>query len=243
MNPETKGKIKGGIAGVLATAVLVGGGVFAAQRSEMIEVFYDDIKIFVDGEKVDPKDANGNAVQPFIYNGTTYLPVRAVGNAIGKDVAWDGVEKVVYLGAKPGDAENWLNVCGPYQYKNATEYTLAENQYFTMSGQKYTNGFILYPNAWDNHRAEAVFNLNGKYNKVEFTVGHIDQSQERDVTINIYLDGIIAYTTDIKFNDLAKKVSIPLKGALQMRIEAVGHGLNVNSISKCSYGFSEGKFE
>ena len=75
MKTETKGKLKGAVAGFLAAALLVGGGVFAAQRSEMIEVFYDDIEIVVDGQKIEPKDANGNAVQPFIYNGTTYLPV------------------------------------------------------------------------------------------------------------------------------------------------------------------------
>ena len=85
---------------------------------------------------IDPKDANGQTVEPFIYNGTTYLPVRAVGTAIGKDVSWDGVEKVVYLGAKPGDAENWLNVCAPYQYKGGEEYKLSENKQFVMSGKK-----------------------------------------------------------------------------------------------------------
>ena len=48
---------------------------------------YDNIKIFMDGEEVTPKDGNGQSVEPFIYNGTTYLPVRAVSNAIGKEVS------------------------------------------------------------------------------------------------------------------------------------------------------------
>ena len=94
-------RLKGGIAGFLAASILVGGGVIAVQRSERIDVYYDDIQIYVDGMKIEPKDVNGNKVEPFIYNGTTYLPVRAVGNAFGKEVAWDGENKSVYLGKQP----------------------------------------------------------------------------------------------------------------------------------------------
>lgn len=237
-------KLKGAIAGVIIGTTVAGGAAIATTGSKTIDVVFSNIKIMLDGEVVEPKDANGNAVEPFIYNGTTYLPVRAVGNAIGKDVSWDGVEKVVYLGAKPGTTENWLNVCGPYQYTNLKkEYKLTANEFFSMSGKKYTNGFILEPSAWDKSKAEAVFNLDGKFNSVQFTAGHVDGTHQKDATINIYLDGIIAYTTDMKHSDLAKKINIPLNGALQMRVEVVGHGLNVNSISYCNYGFSEGEFK
>ena len=235
MKTETKGKIKGAIAGFLAAVTLVGGGVFAAQRSEMIEVFYDDIEIYVDGQKVDPKDANGQSVQPFIYNGTTYLPVRAVGNAIGKEVAWDGVEKVVYLGAKPGEDTLWLEQCPPYQTRSWTKYTLAENKYFTMSGKKYSNGYI----SELNGTSQALFNLNGKYNSFEFTVGHIDGAPEQNATLNVFIDGTIAYTTTLKYDELARRITIPLNGALQMKIEITDTD---DYYKAAKYGISEGKF-
>ena len=41
-----------------------------------IEATYSNIKISVNGEIVTPRDANGNVVEPFIYNGTTYLPCQ-----------------------------------------------------------------------------------------------------------------------------------------------------------------------
>ena len=238
-----KQRIQGLIAGILIGAVCTGGAVFAKNASETIEVLYENIKIFVDGEQIDPKDANGQTVEPFIYNGTTYLPVRAVGNAFGKDVSWDGVEKVVYLGAKPGETENWMTECGPYQYTHGEEYSLSENKYFTMSGQKYTNGFVLEPNDWYDEKAEALFNLNGQYSSVTFTAGHVDGSGDRNATLNVYLDGIIAYTTELKYDDVAKPITVPLNNALQMKIEVVGIDLNVNIQSSVSYGFSEGKFE
>lgn len=233
--------IKGMIVGLLVGTTIAGGTVWAATGMKTIDVIYDNIKIYMDGDLVEPKDANGQTVEPFIYNGTTYLPVRAVGNAIGKEVSWDGVEKVVYLGAKPGNIENWLDVCGPYQYSKGEEYRLIDNKYFTMSGQKYTNGFVLYGTRNMNQAPiEALFNLNGKYNSLSFKVGHIDGSENHNWTMNIYLDGVIAYTKKLQYDDVAQDVTIPLNGALQMKIALEGRS---TCDSKAQYGFTEGKFE
>lgn len=233
-------RLQGFVAGVLAASICAGGTALAKAVQETIEVSYQNIKIFMDGEEIDARDANGQKVEPFIYNGTTYLPVRAVGQAIGKEVSWDGVEKVVYLGAKPGNVENWLDVCGPYLYKKGEEFRFAENEYFTMSGKKYTNGFTLLP---QNKKAEACFNLDGKYDSVTFTAGHIDDTHPNVATLNVYIDGIIAYTTELRYDNVAQKITIPLNGALQMKFELIDHTYNINNGNYAKWGFSEGVFE
>lgn len=43
-------------------------------------------------------DVNGNPVYPLLYNGTTYLPIRAVSNMLGLNVDWDGATQTVLLG-------------------------------------------------------------------------------------------------------------------------------------------------
>jgi hypothetical protein len=48
------------------------------------------ITVFVSGKKIAPKDSNGNDVAPFCADGTTYLPVRAIAEALGKEIKWDG---------------------------------------------------------------------------------------------------------------------------------------------------------
>ena len=96
-------RFQGLIAGILIGVIMTGGMTFAKQGTEMIEALYSNVKIYIDGKKIDPKDANGNTVEPFIYNGTTYLPVRAVGEAFGKVVAWDGSTSSVYVGLAPED--------------------------------------------------------------------------------------------------------------------------------------------
>lgn len=89
----------------LIFAVLTGGAALAATTTTLYDVLTNGIKIVVDGKKINPTDANGNTVEPIIYNGTTYLPVRAVANALGKAVYWDGPNYTVYLGNMNGDLD------------------------------------------------------------------------------------------------------------------------------------------
>lgn len=66
---------------------------------------YNNIKITLDGILLEPKDANGKIVEPFIIAGTTYLPVRAVSEALGLDVNWNDETKTVML-SSPGIASS-----------------------------------------------------------------------------------------------------------------------------------------
>lgn len=89
---------KGFISGILAT-VLVLGFVFPAYAAyqKQATLNYNDIKITMNGKQITPTDANGNAVEPFVIEGSTYLPVRAVANALDLTVGWDDATKTVSL--------------------------------------------------------------------------------------------------------------------------------------------------
>ena len=82
-------------------SMVTGSGASASNGNKSVSIAYRDIKICIDGQMITPKDAIGNTVEPFILNGTTYLPVRAVGSAFGKEVDYDGTTHTVYIGAKP----------------------------------------------------------------------------------------------------------------------------------------------
>ena len=49
-----------------------------------------DVTVRIDGVTCDFYNAQGKEVHPIIYNGTTYIPLRAVGELMGKNVNWDG---------------------------------------------------------------------------------------------------------------------------------------------------------
>ena len=76
------------------------GSAMTTHRDKSIGISYRDVKLEVDGKLITPRDANGNVVEPFLYGGTTYLPVRAVADAMGVDVSWDQETYTVYLGQK-----------------------------------------------------------------------------------------------------------------------------------------------
>lgn len=97
---------KGFIAGVVLTILVMGllGTALATTGRQTVEVNYNNIKVTMNGEAVALVDANGAAVEPFAINGTTYLPVRAVANALGLDVGWDQETATVTLSSK-GQAE------------------------------------------------------------------------------------------------------------------------------------------
>ena len=69
----------------------------ASTGSKMAEIFYRNIKITVNGTPYPVKDANGNEVEPFIIDGTTYLPVRGISSVLGFDVAWEDSTSTIKL--------------------------------------------------------------------------------------------------------------------------------------------------
>ena len=58
--------------------------------------------IMIDGEELLCYDASGTLVEPFVHNGTTYVPVRSIAQAFDTTVAWDQDTKTVHLGTVGG---------------------------------------------------------------------------------------------------------------------------------------------
>ena len=96
-----KKRLQGLVSGMLIGAILTSSVVFATNGSRMAELLYANIRILLDGNEIIPKDANGNTIEPFIIEGTTYLPVRGIASSLGLNVGWDGETQTVELN-KPG---------------------------------------------------------------------------------------------------------------------------------------------
>ena len=90
-------KCKKIISMVMILAVVLATSAFATVGSRTVELFYNNIKIMINGNEVKPIDVNGNAIEPFIIDGTTYLPVRGVASALGMNVGWDDTTKTITL--------------------------------------------------------------------------------------------------------------------------------------------------
>lgn len=206
--------IRGFVTGALTMALVfaLASPAGAQMVGKTIEVF-TGITIYVDGAEMKPTDANGKPVDVFVYEGTTYVPLRAVSQSLGENVQYDGPTQSVYIGDDPRMTNYLLTVCPPY---STNDYDEKE---FSMDGISYpANGFCF---SW---HGRGIFNLNGKYTSLTMTVGHLDKYANCENEIQIYLDGQHAQTIKLEKDCLAKQVTIPLNGALQLKMEKNDYG-------------------
>lgn len=119
--------------------------VFVGDKGPMAQLYTDNIKIVIDGVNIDPRDVNGNSVPPFALNGTTYLPVRAVGEAFNKNVVWDGEARSISLNEKTDPNADELD--GKYFriYQRTTHKSLA-----VENASKNDSALIVVTNYADN---------------------------------------------------------------------------------------------
>ena len=81
--------------------------VYATGHSETLTAIFRNITIYRNNELVE-LELEEDMYEPFIVNGRTYVPLRAVSNIFDKEIIWDGANYRIYINDKPGQvpAEN-----------------------------------------------------------------------------------------------------------------------------------------
>lgn len=87
---------------LLTACILCAAGIaIGACADEVVEKIQAEVRpdftVKIDGEVKTFKSADGKTVYPILYEGTTYLPLRAIGNIMGKTVYWYEADKLVEL--------------------------------------------------------------------------------------------------------------------------------------------------
>jgi len=188
MKGNAKHILKGYVLGLLTVALLCSVTAFAVGRTTWKDVAVGGISIVVDGKKINPKDGNGNAVEPIIYNGTTYLPVRAVADALGKAVYWDGPNYTVYLGEMSGKLE--YPSAELISMKDVNGYTYKSNQLVDNYGNNYATACYISTTSFP-----AKYILDMKYTKFKGVVYVPEDSRIENAHISIMADGKTLFTT------------------------------------------------
>lgn len=87
-----KKEIKGFVCGILVTVGCIGVVAAANEVWEQIDVVRNTMTVVVNGKKLEADN--------FLYNDTTYLPIRAVSEAINLDVQFDGTTNTAVVKEK-----------------------------------------------------------------------------------------------------------------------------------------------
>ena len=140
---------KGFGAGILAAVLVVGLSVTALAATRTIQV-NDDIKVTLNGASFIPKDANGNEVPLFSYNGTTYAPVRAICEAAGLKVDYDSATYTAvlttqdqYIASTP-DASNYITAEQAKSAALSHAGVSANDAIFVKAGLDWDDGKVHY---------------------------------------------------------------------------------------------------
>lgn len=86
-------------------------------------------------------NAGGSPVYPIVYEGTTYLPVRAVANMLGLPVDWDQATQTVYLGEKEKTPVTG-DMCKKYSMSYHDVAVTSDKSELVVDGQAYNFGIV-----------------------------------------------------------------------------------------------------
>lgn len=127
--------------------------------------------------------------------------------------------------------QNMLEIVPAYQNGGNTymEYVASKNgatEYFSMGGIKYTDGMTFNAdyNIF-NDISWAIYNLDGKYNSLEFTTCHVDGTYNGDETyLQIFYDGKLKEEIPLSPDMSPKPISLDITGVNQLKIQVPASG-------------------
>lgn len=190
------------------------------------------INIAINNLPFTPTDATGNKVEAMVVNGTTYLPVRALGEATGTTVHWDGATNTVNLYTS-GNGE-WISVDNVfYSMMNAgSKSKISENTFYYTSDiealkqnseEAYQTGFIYsgenVNEIWWVTNASVTLAIDKQYSEIEFDLSVIyDEPLDDALRLNIKGDDGIIYKTH-QITAGTQKIKADISGTDRIKIE------------------------
>lgn len=200
----------------------------------------------IDGAEYVPTDADGNKVESFIYNGTTYLPVRAVATAFDKDVEWDGKNATVYLEKKdrmsPDTRLDKVQYIDYREDDGANNLEIINGTVTDYKGNIYTN--VLFFTLYEGEKTEIDYPLNRQYStltgtiilpkSVNTNISSYDNLGVSETDVVIYDNGQEIFRINGVTASMPYKFEVPVTGVNSITISVESERIYYNARSYVS---------
>lgn len=183
--------------------------VMAKSEARDIRVYDSDATIYVDGKIASFSSA------PFVYNGTTYLPIRGVSDALGEKINYNATDKAIYIGMQPGEPQYMTEVVPSVDQLYGEVYRLDYKTKLELYGSEYKTAVAI------KSRGYMEFNLDGKYSEVTGNLGIRGSVRDgANIPVIIYKDNR-EFRTYFLYGGTSelKKIEVPVKGTKILRIQ------------------------
>ena len=206
--------------------------------------------IVIDGVKRTFYDVNGKQVDPALYNGSIYLPIRAIGEIMGKTVSWNEATETVFLSGGSADGSvtdfDTSNPTKPTNPVNPTQptgsVTLEQAKQTALDHAGKTASQVTFVKAYQD------FDDGRWVYDVEFIVRSGSGYLEYDYEIDASTGKIISYDYDAEgyqpsgSGNSSAGVSISESTAKQTALNRVP-GASASNIYKFKLDFDDGRWE
>lgn len=206
---------------LLSTMTLLLGlavGVAAAPVLEKISADLNwSIKFIINGKEWTPNDTAGNKLAPINYNGSNYLPVRAVAEAFNIAVDWDGDNQIIYLGEKTDSViinDEKIDI----GYSSNVLVT-TDKQYTVQEGVDYSAGIVIKDINSASKSAKLV--PDGKYQTLELNFFAFDISKDIEIRV-IDADNTVLKHINLSTQTNTGSTNIDIGGVREVKIEVKG---------------------
>ena len=158
----------------------------AAPTAKNLKAYYNNIRVFRNGSQV------SISTQPFIVDGTPYVPLRAISELLEKDVTWDQSTYTVGINDKPGSSSTELyNQIYNYQLQISQLESKIKDLESKLDKKEESSSMTI---------KELQKQLNkdyGTYKKIDFDINLTEKKSS--ITVKIYFDDEKFYDLDDKY--------------------------------------------
>uniref|UniRef100_UPI001F09CFE5 copper amine oxidase N-terminal domain-containing protein n=1 Tax=Paenibacillus periandrae TaxID=1761741 RepID=UPI001F09CFE5 len=186
----------------------------------------DGVKLIKNGIDKTPSDN-----KPFIANGSTYVPLRAVSELLGANVTWDGDSNAVVIGDKvEGDPLPLpSNIVKNKEGEGYIKAAISSNEKMTINGKDYGTVGMKFMTKFINSawapvklKATASYPLNAQYSSLLLSIGTDDEDAKKDETRTVTFsdqDSKILKQFSLSKGSVQEAVNINVKGVVTLNVE------------------------